>query len=135
MGFLCKPVHSTNPQSFGEIVAIHENRWILARVLAQPNTNMCCAGEGYEGLEDDKKVKEDFKILIFFGLAFSLKTPSFDSILILFSFSPPSKFFLRAWVTCKEIKHFLFRRSKWPGVSKVILSSISQKSSNKEHSI
>lgn len=35
--------------------------------------------------EDDKKVKEDFKILIFFGLAFSLETPSFHSILILFS--------------------------------------------------
>lgn len=70
--------------------AICENRWNLPKVLALAKENMCYVGVQRRGRmqgaeEDDDKFKEDVKIFFSFGLAFCLETPSFHSILILFS--------------------------------------------------
>lgn len=65
--------------------SIRANRWNLPRVLSQLNANTFCVGMQrrrwiWEVEDDDEKVKQDFEFSLF-----HLETPSFHSILSLFS--------------------------------------------------
>lgn len=65
--------------------SIRANRWNLPRVLAQLNANTFCVGMQcrrwiWEVEDDDEKVKQAFEFSLF-----HLETPSFHSILSLFS--------------------------------------------------
>lgn len=122
--------------------AICENRWNLPKVLALAKENMCCVWVQHRGRmqgveEDDEKFKEDFKILNFlwFSILFGNTIFSFHSHPLFIISSPV---FLKGLGNLKRNWTFFFffsRKSKWSGVSKVIFSSTSQRSSNKEYSI
>lgn len=69
----------------GLSVPIHANRWNLPRVLAQLNADTFCVGmkcrrQIWEVEDDDEKANLDFEFSFF-----HMETPSFHSILSLFS--------------------------------------------------
>lgn len=69
----------------GLTVSIHAKRWNLPRVLDQLNANTFCVEMWYrrqiwEVKNDDEKAKRDFEFSLF-----HLETPSFHSILGIFS--------------------------------------------------